>query len=154
MLIRRSTPDEAEEAGRVGEEAFATVRSVYHPAPAAIANLAAASRELDRLVAEVGGRIVGTVRFGAGDEGRLRVIGLGVIPAFRGQGVARALIEALAGEARTAECRALALYTVVETGNVAAFERLGFRLVSERPDAYSVGPNGEPRTEAYMERPL
>ena len=49
-------------------------------------------------------------------------------------------------------CRAVALYTVAQTGNVPIFERLGFQLVSEQPDTYSMSINGEPLTEAYLER--
>ena len=49
-------------------------------------------------------------------------------------------------------CRALELYTVTKTGNVSVFERLGFRVVSEQPDSYTVSADGGPLMEAYMER--
>lgn len=57
---------------------------------------------------------------------------------FRRQGVARALVEALAGLARELGLRALVAGTVKETGNVEIFVRLGFRVVSEKVDVYSV----------------
>jgi ribosomal protein S18 acetylase RimI-like enzyme len=149
--IRMATPADADAARRVEEEAFATLRSVYRPNAAARANLFAIAPALERLVAEVDGRIVGTVRFGIFGD-RLRVIGLAVLPTFRPRGVARALVEELARVAKLRVCRALALYTVTKTGNVSVFERLGFRVVSEQPDSYSVSPDGGALTEAYMER--
>jgi predicted N-acetyltransferase YhbS len=149
--IRMATPTDADAAGRVEEEAFATVRSIYRPNAAAHANRFAIAPTLERLVAEVDGRIVGTVRFGVFGD-RLRVIGLAVLPELRRRGVARALVEELARVAKLKGCRALGLYTVTKTGNVPVFERLGFRVVSEQPDVYSVSPDGGPLTEAYMER--
>jgi predicted N-acetyltransferase YhbS len=149
--IRMATPTDAAAAERVEEEAFATVRSIYRPNAAAHANRFAIAPTLERLVAEVDGRIVGTVRFGVFGD-RLRVIGLAVLPELRRRGVARALVEELARVAKLKGCRALGLYTVTKTGNVPVFERLGFRVVSEQPDVYSVSPDGGPLTEAYMER--
>ncbi len=81
----------------------------------------------------------------------LRVMGLAVLPEFRCQGIARGLLGRLAAMASDSGCGALALHTVVQTGNVAVFGRLGFRFVKEQTDAYFVSPTGEPLTEAYME---
>jgi ribosomal protein S18 acetylase RimI-like enzyme len=149
--VRMATPTDAAATLHVEEEAFATVRSLYRPNDAARANLSAIAPALERLVAEVDGRVVGTVRFGVFGD-RLRVIGLAVVPTFRRCGVARALVEELTRVGKLKGCRALALYTVTKTGNVSVFERLGFRVVSEQPDAYSVSTDGGPLTEAYMER--
>jgi len=150
-LVRMAKPRDAEAARRVGDEAFATVRSVYHPNSAAYANLSAVAPTLERLVAEDDGQVVGTVRFGVSGD-CLRVIGLAVLPQFQRRGVARALVHELARVAKAKGCRALALYTVTQTGNVPVFERLGFSLISEGPDEYSDSVTGEPLTEAYMER--
>jgi len=151
ISVRLARPEDAEAVRRVGDEAFATVRQLYHPSPAAHANLSTMAPALERLVAEDGGEVVGAVRFGNFDD-CLRVIGLAVLPQSRRRGVARALIQQLAGVARNRGCRALALYTVTKTGNVAIFQRLGFAVVSEQPDAYSISVDGEPLTAAYMER--
>ena len=150
-LVRMARPEDQEAVRRVSDEAFATVRPVYRPNPAAHSNLSAIAPALERLIAEEDGHVVGTARFGVFDD-CLRVIGLGVPPPFRRRGVARALIEQLARLAKDKGCRALALYTVTRTGNVSIFARLGFHVVSEQPDAYSISVDGEPLTEAYMER--
>jgi predicted N-acetyltransferase YhbS len=151
FVIRVATKEDEAVAQRIADEAFATVRSVYRPSPKAAANLAAISPELERLVAEDGERIVGTVRFHVLD-GRLRVLALAVLPQCRRRGVARALVNRLMVVAKDRECSALTLYTVSETGNVPIFERLGFKLICAQPDTHSISTSGEPLNEAYMER--
>lgn len=151
ILVRVARPEDAEAVRRVGEDAFATVRSIYRPNAAAQTNVSAMSAALERLIADDNGQIVGTVRFGVFED-CLRVIGLAVPTQCRRRGVARALIDELTRIARDRGCRALALYTVTKTGNVPLFERLGFQLISEGPDAYSISVDGEPLVEAYMER--
>ena len=151
VFVRMARPEDAEAARRVADDAFASLRSVYRPAPAALANLSAMSPALERLVAEEDGIVVGTTRFTVlGDC--MRVIGLAVAEPRRRRGVARALVDELARIAGDRGCRALALYTITKTGNVPVFERLGFRLVSERADGYAASVDGEPLVEAYMER--
>ena len=71
------------------------------------------------------------------DGESIRIIGLGVLAGFRRAGVARALVDSLADLASTLGLKGLVARTVRETGNVAVFERLGFRAVSEGPDEYS-----------------
>jgi ribosomal protein S18 acetylase RimI-like enzyme len=151
IVVRIATPHDEQAAKRVGDAAFATVRAIYRPNPAASMSLSSIAPALKRLVAKDGGRIVGTVRFGI-SQSCLRVVGLGVLPEARRRGVARAMLDELASLAKSNDCRALALYTVTQTGNVTVFERLGFHVVSEGPDPYSISPDGEALTEAYMER--
>jgi len=153
ISVRFAKTEDEKAAGRVSDEAFVAVRRFYRPNPAAHANLSEIVPALERLVAEDGGQIVGTVRFGIFD-GCLRVIGLAVLPQFQRRGVARALIEEVARLARDKRCRTLALYTVTKTGNVAIFNRLGFQVISEQPDEYSISADGEALREAYMERTL
>jgi hypothetical protein len=45
----------------------------------------------------------------------------------------------------------LSLYTIVETGNVQIFERLGFRVVSTEPACGFEPVSAAEITEAYME---
>lgn len=153
VVVRIAGVNDVETTRRVTDEAFASVRSIYLPNALARAHLTTLAPTLERLVAESDGQIVGTVRFGI-DEGCLRIVALAVLPAYRRQGVARALLVALLSFAQDQGCRALSLHTVVQTGNVPMFQRLGFRLLSERPDDYSVSPSGDPVTEAYMELEL
>jgi hypothetical protein len=52
----------------------------------------------------------------------------------------------------SAGVRSLSLYTIKETGNVAFFERLGFRIVREEPASWAVSALGEnDLIEAYLE---
>src|SRR5688572_26107606 len=94
-LVRAARPEDESAVRRVGEAGFATMRSLYSPNPAAHASLAVIALSLERLVAEVDGQVVGTVRYGV-FENRLRVIGLVVLPTARRRGVARVLVDALA----------------------------------------------------------
>jgi len=151
IIVRMALPADAEVVRRIDEAAFAPLRSIYRPNQAARANLAALVPTLERLVAENTGQIVGTVRFWTSDN-RLRVIGLAVLPQCQRQGIARSLIEELVQIARTRGCQALGLYTIVQTGNVPVFQRLGFHTVGEQPDEYSISVSGQPLMEAYMER--
>jgi len=149
MDVRAARPDEETAARAVAAAAFETQRTVYRPSAEAIAH--ASQLALERLVALAGGELVGTARWGIEGD-RLRVIGLAVLPGHRRRGIARALVEELAGIARDSGCSALALYTVVQTGNVAVFERLGFAVVHEEPATDAISPTGQPLTEAYLER--
>jgi GNAT superfamily N-acetyltransferase len=150
LLVRAKTDDDAPVVRQIRDAAFAALRSIYRPSPKAHANLAIISSTLERLVAVEGERIVGTVSFAMSDE-RLRVIALAVLPEMQRRGVARALINRLQAIAKSRKCRILSLYTVAETGNVPIFERLGFRLVSQQPDTFSISPTSQPLTEALME---
>jgi ribosomal protein S18 acetylase RimI-like enzyme len=153
LLVHTAAYEDEEAAQCVADKAFATVRSVYRPASIATANLATMSAALERLVADDRDQIVGTVRFRVLD-GCLRVMALAVQPDCRRRGIARALVDRLMVIAKDRGCRALTLYTVTQTGNVPIFERLGFKLVCEQPDTYSISVSGEPLTEAYLERAI
>jgi len=151
ILVRPAEDRDAEAVRRLGEAAFAANRSTYRPKPSTVAALTVSVPTLQRLVAEHAGELVGSVRHGvSGDV--LRVIGLAVSPPWHRRGVARSLLQALADIGRQRGRRALALYTIVQTGNVPVFERLGFRTVSEGPDEHSISVTGDLLTEAYMER--
>jgi ribosomal protein S18 acetylase RimI-like enzyme len=65
-------------------------------------------------------------------------IAIGVVAGWRGRGVGRMLLDAIAGEARTRGIRALSLS--VEHGNPAQrlYERAGYREVERRPDGITM----------------
>jgi ribosomal protein S18 acetylase RimI-like enzyme len=153
ISVRFAKTEDDEAVGCVSGEAFAGVRRLYSPNPTARAHLSTIAPRLERLVAEDGAQIVGTLRFGRFD-GCMRIIGLAVLPRFQRRGVARALIEEVARLAWDRGCSTLTLYTVTKTGNVAIFNRLGFQVIAEQPDEYSISADGEALTEAYMERAL
>ena len=106
-----------------------------------------------RLVAEIGGQIIGTITYGVqSDRSHLR--GLAVDAGWRRTGVARALIDYVGNLARTEGLRALSLFTIKQTGNVPIFERLGFDGVREEPATWAVSDSGGELTNVFMERPV
>ena len=151
ILVREACPDDDAEVQRVFDAAFTPVRRIYRPSEEMLAEVR--THELERLVAVEDGDIVGTVRFGIGDD-RLRVIGLAVAPAHQRRGIARALVERLIEIALERDCDLLALFTIEQTGNAVVFARLGFEVVSEQPDTSSISVSGDNLIELYMERPV
>lgn len=136
ITVRDELEEDAESVRLVDADAVATLRQTYRPNQKGLANKNRLSRDLKRLVAIAEGRLVGTLQFYLDGEG-LHVIGLGVSPEFRRQGVARALLSELVERARSLRIARVMLNTVKETGNVPIFMRLGFRVTSEEPDDFS-----------------
>jgi GNAT superfamily N-acetyltransferase len=103
-----------------------------------------------RFVAEVDGRVVGTVGAGAGEFGGTAALtALWVDPRFRGKGIGTALIDAVAEWARSERCTEILLW-VTDVNNAAErlYERHGFtrtgRVSEVRP--------GEPEIEHEMSK--
>ena len=151
--IRACLENEVAAAERVAAEAFVGLRKVYRPTPDAVRNKQKLESDLKRLVALDGPDVVGTVQYRLQDN-RLHLLGLAVSPRRRRSGIARALIERLCGIASDQQCQRLSLYTIEKTGNVAVFERLGFKVVERAPAENLISMSGEPLTEAYMERAI
>lgn len=93
-----------------------------------------------RFVAEVGGRVVGTVGAGPGEFTRSAALtALWVDPKFRGRGVGTALVEAVFDWARNHDCGQVVLW-VTEVNHTAEklYSDLGFgrtgRSIEVRPD--------------------
>lgn len=126
---------------------FANLRSVYQPSgtPPPLPG------PVHTLVFAEAGRLCGTVSYYL-DPPYVRLFRLAVDPQQRRAGVARALIDHLeTHQARSRELE-LALYTIVETGNVAIFEKLGFLVRRQVIASYATGPKGQPVHEAEMVR--
>ncbi len=150
IRVRHATPEDIEAAQEVAALATETLRETYRlvasppsdgsPRPA-----------LTRLVAEIKGRIVGTVQYGVKGS-RLHFIGLMVHPDHRRRGVARAILESLAGTARDLGLTHLSLYTIRETGNVPIFERMGFTVIHEETADWAQSDRFDILTDVYMER--
>ena len=121
IIIRRATTADLAEAELVSRRAFALLREVYRPSVDHQAGELEHPVALDQVVAEVDGRVVGTVKLRA-DEDYLFVIGLAVDPAYQRQGIARVVLDWLFDLARDSG-RGLALATIRETGNVHVFQR-------------------------------
>jgi GNAT superfamily N-acetyltransferase len=105
----------------------------------------------ERLVADRRGRILATVEYRLGPE-HLAIRGLAVEPNSQRQGIARQILDALAGIARAEGLLTLSLHTIRETGNVGVFFRLGFTAVSEEVATWCVSDNFATLHETYMEK--
>lgn len=124
----------ADESGVVEVDRLCTadLRKVYRPTSKAHNQRSAIAANLHRVVALLNGHVVGTVQYRL-EADRMSLLGLGVHPDFRRRGVAAALVQYLEGIAAESGCRAVALQTVLETGNVTVFERMGFVIESQKP---------------------
>jgi ribosomal protein S18 acetylase RimI-like enzyme len=146
-MVRVATADDEAAAKSLARTAFEELRHVYKPKESA----ATASSPGIRIVAETVRRIVGTVCYQV-EAQKLHLRDLAVEACHRRAGVGRALVEHCSSIAMSAGCRSLSLYTIRETGNVAFFERLGFRFVREQPATWAVSPRGEGLVEVDLER--
>lgn len=151
ILVREATPADEEAVAEVSRLATEDLRRVYRPVAPAVAS--APQPPTGRLVAEVGGRIVGTVRYRC-EQPRIHLIGLFVHPEQRRKGVARELVRSLDALAVITGTDCLSLFTVRQTGNVSIFERLGFRAIREVTPSWAESTTGQPLTEVYMEKPI
>ena len=150
IRVRHAAAEDVEAAAEVSALATETLRETYRPIPNAPGD-GSPRPALTRLVAEVEGRIVGTVQYGVRGS-RLHIIGLMVYPDQRRKGVARAMIESLAGTARDLGMTHLSLYTIRETGNVPIFEHMGFAAIREETASWAESDRFDALTDVYMEK--
>jgi len=127
LALRAATPADAPALNRIQMQAFA------RPAEVAGAHIAAGLAETHRhfVLAEIAGDAVGMVRCGTW-AGVGDITSLGVLPAWRGRGIGRALLlDAIA----TLFASGLERVDLeVETGNTTAlrlYESIGFRITAE-----------------------
>ena len=147
LIVRIATADDEAAAKLLARRTFEELRHAYKPKDSA----AAASSPGIRIVAETDRRIVGTVRYEI-EAQKLHLRELAVEACHRCTGVGRALVEHCSRIATSAGLRSLSLFTIKETGNVAFFERLRFRIVREEPAAWAVSACGDDLVEVYLER--
>ena len=157
--IREARPADAAQIAAVNASATSTLRETYRPNARALAHKKSIADSLTQLVAVVEGTVVGTVqyKFEAGhklEHGRVHFLSLDVQANFRRQGVATQLIDRLAEIGKQAGAKVLSTYTVTQTGNVAIFERVGFRVVCEEPSELFESDRFDTITETYLERPI
>lgn len=158
VSYRTAGPEDAAALAQIGAETFvATFGHLYDPADLAIFlrshSTEAWAKELKDpaflvRVAEMGGKLVGYAKLGPphlpfeprGEAAELRQ--LYVIEEFKGQGVARTLIDWVIDQAR--DCRADHLYLSVFTDNHRArrfYEKLGFE--AEGTYSFMVGNHAD-----------
>jgi GNAT superfamily N-acetyltransferase len=147
IVVGHAIAEELADAKWLAESSFAELRRIYVPRKAASDNTACS-----RVVARIDGQIAGTVLYEIQPR-QIHLRELAVDAQHRRQGVARAIIEYLASIALAAACPRMTLYTIAQTGNVAIFERLGFRTVSEEPAIWAASPGREELVDVLMERP-
>ena len=156
VIVREWLPGDAGDAERargVAERAGRALRAVYRPTPELVRSNQARADDRRQLVAECNREIVGTVSYEVrGDKLHLR--SLAVDPVWQRQGIGRALLAHAIDLARSLGASRLSLYTVVETGNVIIFERLGFRVVSTESGCGLEAVAAATVTEVYMEMPI
>ena len=135
ITTRLATPEDAPTLHAITQAAFDTLRGKIDPPSSAhretVGTVSADLTTGSGAIAELAGIPVGAVRFRVEPDG-LYVGRVAVDPAHRGRGVARAL---MAAAEREAAARGLPETQVhvrrTLTGNVAMFERLGYRVASE-----------------------
>ena len=145
--IREASEGDKQQIRAIMSMATKQLRTVYKPRAKQLAKSSAP--QIRWLLAEVGERAVGALRYWR-EENRFH-LGLGVVPEFQRRGVGRALLERLSTMAGAAGVVKLALHTVIQTGNVAIFERWGFVVKHVEQARRVESPRGEHLEEAYME---
>ncbi len=154
LHTRAATESDEPAVQALSEAAFTDLRKIYRPTIAALAQRSNLPSEPQRVVAvDDSGQIVGTTKYYR-DGDCYRILALAVPKEHRHRGIARRLIDHVATLARMEGCSSVRLYTIRETGNVAVFERIGFHLVSERPDILMESVMGGPLMEVDMVREI
>ena len=140
------------------EDSSAALQVAQQPSPGCDTSTGRAGDNGDRsavirVVAERDGQIVGTATYSVQSD-RLHVRGLAVATPHRRTGVARAIVDHFSQLARSRGLRALSLYTIAQTGNVAVFERLGFLTIREEPADWAESDSYPELTDVYLEWPV
>ena len=161
MIIRDARPDERTVIGELTRLAYEEYARVMEPAAwqalsTAIGDALASDEPVERLVAEEGGRIVGSAMLYAaaanayGDESRrarspeVRLVA--VHPDARGRGIARALMDECVRRAHATGASELGLHTSRSfRAAISMYESMGF----ERAPEHDFQPSGAELVEAY-----
>ena len=132
ITVRSEMDKDKAEIQRVIKSAVATLRQTYRPTQKAMDNKIQKT-SYQRLVAIIDDQVVGSVQYSF-DTHCAGIIGLDVHKAHRRKGVARSLISHIKEIGIKKKAFFLKLHTIKETGNVAVFKRLGFKVASEQID--------------------
>jgi ribosomal protein S18 acetylase RimI-like enzyme len=140
VLLRRATPDDHERAGEVTVAAYRDFLGAESDYSDRLRDAAARDREAELWVAEVDGRVVGTVtvcppgspwrELSGPDEGEFRM--LAVAPEARGRGIGQALARMCLDRFRADGARGVVICSLPEmTTAHRVYDRLGFRRAPE-----------------------
>ena len=153
ISIRPATEEDDRAVTGVVASAISTLRETYRPTRDAPISDVHILTKLNRLVALLDSKVVGTTRYWI-DGDSLRIVGLSVHSQFRNRGVATELIRYLADIGDSLGARRMVLHTVKETGNVPIFQKLGFKIVVETDDTSIESAKFLKLTDVEMQRPL
>lgn len=153
VTVRPDKPSDQPDIQAVDAAATATLRQTYRPNQRALINKVRLDTHLRRIVATIEDRVVGTVRYSV-DNQSVRVIGLGIHPDFRRQGIARELLRSLEEIGKGERAIRLHLHTVKQTGNVDVFKRLGFTVIAEREDEFAESDRYQKLIDVEMEKQI
>jgi predicted N-acetyltransferase YhbS len=137
VTVRPARREEAAALADVIRRAFVTEELVYGDIPPLHETAADVEMTFDAgeavLVADLDGRIVGTVRAECISGGGVMVRRLAVLPDARGRGIARTLMRAL--EDAYPDAERFELFTgAMAQGPIALYESLGYQLIEPRED--------------------
>ena len=145
MILRPATPEDADKLARAHAQSF----DASWTAPD-IAALMAGSGAFALLSEDEAGEATGFI-LGRALGGEAEILTLAVAPRARRSGLGRALVEALAGEARALGAKALFLEVAADNGAaISLYDQAGFLRAGVRK-AYYARPGG-PRMDALILR--
>lgn len=150
VVVRQAESQDMQGLAEVDASMVAALRKVYRPTEASLRRYRSQDKPRPvQLVAVLDGRVVGAVKYRVEDNS-LHLIGLGVLEAFRGQGICRRIVEHARGIASEHGLSHLSLYTIRQTGNVPIFEKLGFVVAEESVSTDSVSAKYDQLTDVFM----
>jgi GNAT superfamily N-acetyltransferase len=142
--IRRANAGDGAAIVSCLESAFAQYRDRYTPAAFADTVLDGESvqlrlRKMALFVAVSGDDVVGTIGCVANDDARGHLRGMAVLPAWQGQGVAFALLDAAEGEMRRFGCTRMTLNTTEPlTRAIRFYEKHGYAATGRVRDFFGM----------------
>jgi len=148
IIVREKSAQHSAAVNSIMTVVTAELRSVYRPIKDR------AQKETDKplcIVASINNNVAGSAEYLI-YENSILVRGLAVSPAYRRQGVARAMIEYVQLKAQQHGKAELVLHTIKETGNADIFLRLGFTTTAETISEKFTAVQGEQLTLITMKK--